>query len=293
MDFLKVQGLGNDFVLLDFLRQCLDVSIDLGELAKKVCHRQLGVGADGLVILFPSKKADVRMRIFNSDGSEAQMCGNAARCVAKYFYERCPAPKEVIQIETLAGIIQLRVIFEREQVTGVRVDMGEPRLERSLIPMVGSPGQVLGEPLLVGDRFFNITAVSMGNPHCVIFVPDVGQIPLAEVGPRLENHPVFPQRTNVEFIQVLNPGEIRMRVWERGVGHTLACGTGACAAAVAGFLNGLTEKTVTVHLPLGSLLIEWAGNNHVYLTGPAEEVFSGSFPVKKQNSCLICSKTMT
>ncbi len=281
MDFLKVHGLGNDFVLIDALQRRPDIPGHLawGELAKKVCHRQLGIGADGLVILLPGKNADVRMRIFNSDGSEAQMCGNAIRCVAKYLYERRLVPKEVIRVEALAGIMQPQVILEDGRVAGVRVDMGEPRLERSQIPMVGPPGWVIGEPLLAGDRVFNVTAVSMGNPHCVIFVPDVEQVPLAEAGPLIEHHPAFPERTNVEFVQVFNPEEIKMRVWERGAGPTLACGTGACAAAVAGALNGLTERAVKVHLPLGALQIEWAGDNHLYMTGPAEEVFTGSYPV--------------
>ncbi len=278
MDFVKVHGLGNDFVLVDARRQPLDAP-DLGELARRICHRHVGVGADGLVILLPSEKADVQMRIFNSDGSEAQMCGNAIRCVAKYLYERGLVPGQVIQVQTLAGIIRPQVILEGSRVAGVRVDMGEPRLERSQIPMLGPPGWVIGEPLLVGDHVFKMTAVSMGNPHCVIFVPDVEELPLAQIGPLIEHHPAFPQRTNVEFVKVLNPEEVKMRVWERGAGATLACGTGACAAAVAGSLNGLTEKRVKVHLPLGSLLIEWAADNHLYMTGPAEEVFTGNFPV--------------
>lgn len=279
MDFRKVHGLGNDFVLVDSFRQPQELPAPLGETAVKVCHRQLGVGADGLVVLLPSKNADVRMLIFNADGSEAQMCGNAIRCVARYLYEQDLVKKEVIAVETLAGIIRPQVILENGRVAGVRVDMGEPRLERAQIPMVGPPGWVIAEPLLVGDHVYNVTAVSMGNPHCVIFVPDAEQVRLFEAGPAIEHHPAFPQRTNVEFVQVLNPEEVRMRVWERGAGATLACGTGACAAVVAGSLNGLTERKVTVHLPLGSLFIEWAGDNHLYMTGPAEEVFSGTYPV--------------
>jgi len=287
MDFLKVHGLGNDFVLVDAIfRPPPDLSgdgrknVDWAELAKKICHRQLGVGADGLVILLPAKDAGVKMRIFNADGSEAEMCGNAIRCVAKYLYERGLAPAEVIQVETRAGIVRPQVITgDGGRVAGVRVDMGEPRLERSQIPMAGPPGRVIGEPLLAGDYVFNVTAVSMGNPHCVIFVPDVEQVPLAEAGPLIERHPAFPERTNVEFVQVLNPEEVKMRVWERGAGPTLACGTGACAVAAAGSLNGLTERAVKVHLPLGVLLIEWAADNRLYMTGPAEEVFTGNYPV--------------
>jgi len=279
MEFRKVHGLGNDFVLVDSFRRRQELPASLGELAKRICHRQLGVGADGLVILLPSAEADVRMRIFNADGSEAQMCGNAIRCVARYLYEQGLTGKDVVAVETLAGVVRPQVILENGRFAGVRVDMGEPRLERSQIPMAGPSGWVIAEPLLVGDHVFNVTAVSMGNPHCVVFVPDAERVALREAGPAIEHHPAFPQRTNVEFVQVLNPEEMKMRVWERGAGATLACGTGACAAVVAGSLNGLTERRVTVHLPLGSLFIEWASDNHLYMTGPAEEVFTGTYPV--------------
>jgi len=195
------------------------------------------------------------------------------------MYEHDMIKKEKIRVETLAGIIIPELILADGVVKSVRVDMGEPRLDRPEIPMTGPPGRVVGEALAVGDLNFDITAVSMGNPHCVIFVPDAGRVPLREIGPRIENHNAFPRKTNVEFVQVLDRGEVIMKVWERGAGETMACGTGACAAAVACALNGLTGRRVTVHLKGGDLLIEWAENNHVYMTGPAAEVFTGDYPL--------------
>lgn len=278
MRFIKVHGLGNDFILVDNVKQQNHLPSDLHELAKKVCHRQLGIGADGLVLISPCSEAQAQMRIFNPDGSEAQMCGNAIRCVARYLYEYGLVQQEEIKIKTLSGMIPLRIILNGSQVVAVQVDMGEPRLERADIPMLGPAGRVINEHLHVNGRVMAITAVSMGNPHCIVFVPDVELVLIAELGTGIEHHSFFPERTNVEFVQVLNRKELKMRVWERGAGATLACGTGACAAAVAGVLNGLTEKEVTVHLALGSLFVKWAQDNHVYLTGPAEEVFHGEFP---------------
>ncbi|SHJ96204.1 diaminopimelate epimerase [Desulforamulus aeronauticus] len=280
MLFTKVHGLGNDFIL---------VNAGIGErfpddyatLAKEMCDRKFGIGADGLVLLLDSGVADVRMRIINSDGTEAEMCGNAIRCVAQYLYEHNIVRKEQIKVETLAGIIVPQVILKNGMVEAIKVDMGEPRLQRAEIPMVGEAGQVVNDTLEVDGQKFYITAVSMGNPHCVIFVEDIASIPLHMIGPRIEYHPAFPKKTNVEFVQVLNPQEVRMVVWERGAGPTLACGTGACAVAVAGVLNGLTEKKVTVHLPGGPLQIEWADNGKVYMTGPAREVFHGEYTVYK------------
>lgn len=277
MQFLKVHGLGNDFVLVDKITQKNDLPSALSELAKKICHRKLGIGADGLVFILPCAQADAQMRIFNSDGSEAQMCGNAVRCAARYLYEHGIVHQKEIRISTLAGLILTRIILDGGSVTAVEVDMGEPRLERREIPMLGPAGMVVNEPLAVGSGAVAITAVSMGNPHCVIFVPDTGSVPLEQRGTEIEHHPSFPERTNVEFVQVLNRSELKMRVWERGAGATMACGTGACAVLVSGVLNGLTERKATVHLALGSLFIKWADDNHVYMTGPAEEVFHGSF----------------
>lgn len=277
MRFTKVQGLGNDFVLVNGFEEELDLSL-FPELAVKICDRHFGVGADGLVPLLPSHTADVNMRIYNSDGSEAEMCGNVIRCAAKYLYEHGLIKKEKIQVETLAGIRVPELITENGKVTLVRVDMGEPRLERGDIPMLGAPGRVVDEKLEVDGFIYRVTAVSMGNPHCIIFVPDVEAVSLAELGPRFETHPSFPRKTNVEFVQLLNRAEVKMKVWERGAGITMACGTGACATGVASALNDYTGRKITVHLSAGALLIEWADDNHVYMTGPAEEVFSGEYP---------------
>ncbi len=278
MRFTKVQGLGNDFVLINCLEEEF-VTPDFPGLAVKICNRYFGVGADGLVLLLRSDKADFLMRIFNSDGSEAEMCGNAIRCVAKYLFEHGLVRKEKIWIETLAGIRVPELLLEAGEVRLVRVDMGEPRLDRLEIPMAGPAGQVVGEVHEIEDVEYRLTAVSMGNPHCIIFVPELDQVGLNTAGPRVESHEAFPHKTNVEFVQVISGDEIKIKVWERGAGPTLACGTGACAAVVAGFLNGYTGRKVTVHLAAGDLYIEWAEDNHVYMTGPAEEVFSGDYPV--------------
>ncbi|MDK2894840.1 MAG: diaminopimelate epimerase [Moorella sp. (in: firmicutes)] len=280
MHFVKMHGLGNDFVLVNALEEKLPG--DLAELARRVCHRRFGIGADGLILVLPSVRADLRMRIFNPDGSEPEMCGNGIRCFARYAYEAGLVRGPEIQVETLAGIIKPRLILKDGKVAGVRVDMGEPRLERSQIPMAGEGSPVLDEPVTVAGTTWRGTCVSMGNPHCVFFVADVEEAPVTTVGPAVENHPLFPQRTNVEFIEVLNPGELKMRVWERGAGETMACGTGACAAAVAGALTGRSNREVTVHLAAGDLQIEWSkDNNHVYMTGPAVEVFRGDFPLSE------------
>lgn len=279
MRFTKVQGLGNDFVLVNCFEEKLE-EVELSSLAVRACDRHFGIGADGLVLLLPSDKADVNMRIFNPDGSEAEMCGNVIRCAAKFLFEHGLVKATRIRVQTLAGLMLPELITDNNgSVKLVRVDMGEPHLERREIPMDGSPGRVISEPLEVGGVSYQVTAISMGNPHCIIFVPDVAHAPLSTAGPAIEWHKVFPSRTNVEFIQVVNRGEVKMRVWERGAGETMACGTGACATAVACVLNGLTERRVTVHLQAGDLLIEWGQDNHVYMTGPAEEVFTGEYPV--------------
>ena len=273
MKFTKMQGLGNDFILVNCLSEQL--AGDYEALARKLCDRHYGIGADGLILILPSESADIRMRIFNSDGSEPEMCGNGIRCFARFVYEGDIVKKHIMRVETLAGVIIPEIILEGDRVVSVRVDMGEPRLERNVIPMTGAAGRVVNEPLVVGDRTYNVTCVSMGNPHCITFVSDVEEVAITTIGPKMENHLVFPRRTNVEFIQVLNRNEVNMRVWERGAGETLACGTGACATGVACILNDLTDRTVSVHLAGGDLMIEWADNNHVYMTGPAEYVFRG------------------
>lgn len=277
MKFTKMQGLGNDFILVNGLSEKLPE--DINETAVKLCDRHFGIGADGLVFILPSETADIRMRIINSDGSEAEMCGNVIRCFARLVYDLCIVRNKTIRVETLAGIMVPELLFEGDRVVSVKVDMGEPRLDRKLIPMEGSPGQVVNEPLNVGDNTYNVTCVSMGNPHCITFVSDVNSFPVTELGPQIEKHPVFPRKTNVEFIQVLNKRKVNMRVWERGAAETLACGTGACATAVACVLNDLTDRNITVHLPGGDLIIEWADNNHVYMTGPGEYVFTGEIEI--------------
>ncbi len=277
MEFTKMQGLGNDFILVN----CLEDNLpdDPGKISRKLCDRHFGIGADGLVLILPSGTADICMRIFNPDGSEPEMCGNAIRCFARYIYDHNIVSKKIIRVETMAGVIVPELILQGETVVSVKVDMGEPRLDRPLIPMEGPPGRVVNEPINIDGTIYNVTCVSVGNPHCVTFVDDVNAVPLAEIGPRIETLPLFPRKTNVEFVQVLNQGEVNMRVWERGAGETLACGTGACATGVACVLNSLTGRKITVHLAGGDLGIEWAEDNHVYMTGPAEYVFRGQWPV--------------
>lgn len=249
----------------------------MGELARRICDRRFGVGSDGLIFLLPSDVADIKMRMFNPDGSEAEMCGNGIRCLARLAYEEGLVQRTVIRVETLAGIVVPELILEGDKVSRVRVDMGEPKLLRSEIPMLGEGEKALETPLEVEGEIWEATCLSMGNPHCVIFVPRIEEAPVSKLGPKLEHHPLFPQRTNVEFIQIQNPREIKMRVWERGAGETLACGSGACAAAVASALTGRTEREVVVHLPAGDLHIDWAANNHVFMSGPATRVFEGIY----------------
>lgn len=275
MEFVKMHGLGNDFVFLD--RFSVSVDEDYPMLAKKLCHRQFGIGGDGLAVILPSIVADARMRIFNPDGSEPEMCGNAIRCFARYAYDKRLVIHNPMHVETLAGILTLDLDIQDGQVQGVRVDMGEPVLQADLIPVLGQGEPVVGEPIEVLGETFQYTAVSMGNPHCVMFVDDISALDFESVGPAIEKHLLFPRKTNVEFIEVNSPKEITMKVWERGAGPTLACGTGACASAVAAVLNHKTERAVTVHLPGGDLFIEWQLDNHVYMTGPATYVFKGEW----------------
>ena len=284
IDFVKMHGLGNDFILIDCLNKSLGDSSFLSYLAKKLCDRNFGIGADGLILILPSSKADLRMRIFNFDGSEAQMCGNGIRCFAKYAYENKLISKNKFAVETLAGIITPELIFQDlkdKKVLKVKVDMGTPKLRRREIPMTGEDTPtVVDEALKINsEQTFKVTCVSMGNPHCIVFVDDVQSIQVDEIGPKIENHPLFPEKTNVEFIQILNRKEINFRVWERGVGETLACGTGACAALVAAVLNKKTDREAIIHLRGGDLDIQWADDGHVYMTGPAELVFRGEMEI--------------
>ena len=280
INFTKMHGLGNDFILID----CRHLNLDaLSELSKKLCDRRFGIGADQMLLLSESNRADFRMRIFNADGSEAEMCGNGIRCLAKYIWERNLSRKRTLHIETLAGIIKPEMVGDM-----IKVDMGEPIFDPEKIP-VNIPltkgrheggkyaqGRIVDYPLKIADKIFSITCVSMGNPHAIIVVEDLSHFPVQYYGPIIENHPIFPKRTNIEFIEILNKAEIRIRVWERGAGETMACGTGASAAAVASTVKGLTEKSVKVHLFRGDLLIYWAEDNHVYMTGPTVKVFDGT-----------------
>ena len=275
MRFTKMHGLGNDYVYVNGFDEQVD---DPDAVARAVSDRHFGIGADGLILILPSDKADCRMRMFNADGSEAQMCGNGIRCVAKYVYDHDIARRTPLNVETLAGVLELDLFVAGDAVDRVRVKMGEPRLQRAQIPMQGTPGQVISEPLLVDGATFNVTAVSMGNPHCVVFVEDVERFDVARWGPHFEHHDVFPEGVNTEFIQVHDRESFSMRVWERGSGETLACGTGAAAAAVACHLTGHTDRRVTAHLLGGPLELEWqASDNQVLMIGPAVEVFSGEW----------------
>lgn len=275
MKFVKMHGAGNDFVVIDGAKEQISEE-QLPAIARHACDRNLGIGGDGIIVVLPSRAANFHMRMFNPDGSEAEMCGNGIRCFAKYLYDRKMHTDVIMSVETLGGIKTLKLNASGGKVQTVRVDMGEPKLLRSEIPMKGAAeDRVIAEPLKVTGKKIEITCVSMGNPHCVTFVDHVDEFPVEKLGPDVENHSSFPQRTNVEFIEVLNQNEIKMRVWERGAGETLACGTGACASAVASMLNDKVQRKVTVHLRGGDLFIEWLGDNKVFMTGPAEEVFDG------------------
>lgn len=277
MKFTKMQGIGNDYVYVN----CFEEEVKAPEkLARVISDRHFGVGSDGLILIMPSQSADCRMRIFNADGSEAQMCGNGIRCVAKYAYDHKITQKNPLTVETRAGIKTIRLFAENGKVSGARVNMGKPGLMRSEIPMRGKETQVVDEILTVNNETsFRITCVSMGNPHCVIFIDAIEKIDLVKSGPKIERHDAFPEKTNVHFVLVHNPREITMKTWERGSGVTLACGTGASAVCVAGVLNKKTERKILAHLPGGDLELEWAEDGDVYMSGPATEVFTGEWMV--------------
>lgn len=274
--FTKMHGIGNDYVYVDCFREQV---ADPPALARRVSPRHTGVGSDGLILIRPSDVADCRMEMYNADGSRGDMCGNGIRCVGKYVYDHDIARRETLRVETDAGIKTLHMQTRGGAAVGATVDMGEPILDGARIP-VTAEGRVIGAPLEVDGTTWNVTCVSMGNPHCVVFVPDVASLPLETIGPRFEHHAFFPKRVNTEFVQVLDRAALRMRVWERGSGETAACGTGACAVLVAAVLNGLAERSATVRLNGGDLAIEWnETDDHVYMTGAAEEVFGGEIEV--------------
>ncbi len=277
MKFTKMQGCGNDYVYVDCTRNLID---HIPETAVKVSDRHFGIGSDGLILIRSSEKADFFMDMYNNDGSRAQMCGNGIRCVAKFVYDKGLTDKKQLMIETLGGVKQLELTVENGEVTFVTVNMGNPVLKPSLIPVVSEKEMVINEPIMVNGKEYGITCVSMGNPHAVVFVEDTKTIPMNEIGPLFEHHELFPERVNTEFVHVVDRSRIEMRVWERGSGETLACGTGACASVIACILNGYTDHEVTVSLLGGELKIRYdEKENTIYMTGPAVTVFEGEFPL--------------
>ena len=277
MKFTKMHGCGNDYVYVNLFEEKVE---NPAEVSIKVSDRHFGIGSDGLITIGQSDKADFRMHIYNADGSEAEMCGNGIRCVAKYVYDHKLTDKTEITVETGAGVLTLILFPENGKVQQVRVDMGEPILTPAEIPVVADGDKVIDEPIEVGGKTWNMTCVSMGNPHAVVFVDDTASFPLETYGPLFENHERFPKRTNTEFVQIISRTEANMRVWERGSAETWACGTGTCACVMACILNGKTEDKVLVHLRGGDLTIEYdRESNHVFMTGPATEVFSGEIAI--------------
>lgn len=280
MRFTKMHGAGNDYIYVDCFRQ--PMPHDPPGLSRAISDRHFGVGSDGLILICPSDKADGRMRMYNADGSEAEMCGNGVRCVAKFLYDHGLVRKPTLAIETGRGVLTLDLEIADGVVKQVKVDMGEPILNPSEIPTKIPPnasGQVVDAPLEVARTVFKATCVSMGNPHCIMFVEEITDDLVLRVGPLVEKHPAFPRRVNAEFVQINRRDDVTMRVWERGSGETLACGTGACAGVVAGALTGRTGRRATVHLRGGDLQLNWSeSDNHVYMKGPAKEVFTGDWP---------------
>lgn len=273
MKFTKMQGLGNDYVYVNCFQEKIENPV---EVAIKVSNRNFGIGSDGLIMINPSKVADFEMEMYNADGSRGKMCGNGIRCVGKYVYDYGLTDKTSISVETLGGIKYLDFTIEDGKVKSVKVDMGSPELVPANIPIVAEGDSVINAPIIVDGKEYRMTGVSMGNPHTVVYVEDVKGLEIEKIGPKFENHERFPDRINTEFAHIIDRNTVEMRVWERGSGETLACGTGACAVAVASILNGLTEDKVTVRLLGGDLQIEWdRAENKVYMTGPAEVSFDG------------------
>ena len=273
MKFTKMHGIGNDYVYVNCFKERLE---NPAQISRFVSDRHCGIGGDGLILIGPSEVADFQMRIYNADGSQAEMCGNGVRCVGKYVYDRGLTKKTTVTVETLGGIKTLELHVEQGTVRSVTVDMGLPILAPEKIPVQGTGERFLNIPVTVDGREYHVTAVSMGNPHAVVFVPDTASLDLPHIGPLFENLEIFPERTNTEFVEVIDRDTLRMRVWERGSGETMACGTGACATLVASVLNGKCQWEATVKLLGGDLQIRWdETNDHVYMTGPATIVFDG------------------
>jgi len=274
MKFTKMHGIGNDYVYVNCFKEKLK---NPEKVAVSVSNRNFGIGSDGLILICPSKKADARMVMYNSDGSTSEMCGNGVRCVAKYVYDHGISRKKQLKIETGRGVLTLDLTVKNGKVSVVRVNMGEPILDAATIPTTLKGGPIIAHPLNAAGKIYPATFVSMGNPHCVIYVKDVKKFPVQEVGPILENHPIFPRRANIEFVEIISRKEVIQRTWERGAGETLACGTGASAVCVAGVLNGKTDRKILNHLSGGDLSLEWVKDGPVFMTGPAMEVFSGEW----------------
>jgi diaminopimelate epimerase len=275
MKFTKMQGLGNDYVYVNGFKEEID---NPSELAVMISDRHFGIGSDGLILINPSEVADFEMEMYNADGSRGEMCGNGIRCVAKYVYDYCLTDKKQITVETLGGIKYLELFTEDEKVTHVKVNMGKPELQAKKIPILSNDEQMINTPVEVAGEVYKMTGVSMGNPHVVVYMEDLEHLDIEKIGPDFENHKIFPNRINTEFVKILDQKTIQMRVWERGSGETLACGTGACAAAVSSILNGYTSDEVTVKLLGGDLLIKWDKElDTVFMTGPAEIVFDGEW----------------
>ena len=277
MRFTKMHGAGNDYVYVDCFHETMPE--DPQHLARVMADRRFGIGGDGLIFIRPSEVADARMQMFNADGSEAEMCGNGIRCVAKYVFDHGICQQDTLAIETGAGVLAVALETHENRVERVRVDMGEPILGAADIPTGFEATPVVQQPLEVAGQRFEVTCVSMGNPHCIIYVPEATDELVLEIGPQIETHAMFPARVNVEFIEIESPQEVRQRTWERGSGETWACGTGASAVCVAGVLTGKTERKILNHLRGGDLELEWREeDNHVFMTGPAAEVYSGDWP---------------
>ncbi|MGQ0613280.1 MAG: diaminopimelate epimerase [Planctomycetaceae bacterium] len=277
MRFTKMQGAGNDYVYVDLFEESVE---DAPSLARAMSDRHKGVGADGLILLKPARGADVAMEMYNADGSRAEICGNGIRCLAKLAFERGRSKRNPMRVDTDGGPRSVALLLENGRVTGARVDMGAPLLDPRRIPARFAGERAIDQELEAGGRRFRATCVSMGNPHAVIYVDDVASFEVARFGPLLERHAAFPNRTNVEFVQVLGRNRVRQRTWERGSGETQACGTGACAVCVAGILTGRTDSPLTSLLLGGELELAWDGDGAVLMTGPAVEVFSGDWPTR-------------
>ncbi len=275
MRFTKMHGAGNDYVYVNCFEE--PIPDNPAEVARLISDRHRGVGGDGLILICPSQRADAQMRMFNADGSEAEMCGNGIRCLGKFLFDNGLTRKTTLQVDTGRGLLKLHLFVEGDHVHRVRVDMGRPILSAREIPTTLAGDPIINAPLKMAGQTLDVTCVSMGNPHCITFVERLSDDWVLKVGPQIESDPHFPSRVNAEFVEIISPGEVRARVWERGSGETLACGTGAAAICVAGVLTSRTDRRLKVQLPGGELELEWAKDDHVYMTGPAVEVFSGQW----------------